>query len=68
MSLDLSQCSDRDLVALARASQQLAYRELLRRFDRFTAADADLRERRYAFHIGQEPPRVSRYIAEPLGQ
>ncbi|WP_447952724.1 RNA polymerase sigma factor [Sphingopyxis chilensis] len=32
MSLDLSQCSDRDLVALARASQQLAYRELLRRY------------------------------------
>ncbi|HSQ09156.1 MAG TPA: MFS transporter [Burkholderiaceae bacterium] len=40
----------------------------LRRFDRFTAADAELRERRYAFHIGAEPPVVSRYIAEPLGQ
>lgn len=38
----------------------------LRRFDRFTAADADLRERRYAFHIGAEPPKVTRYIAESL--
>ncbi|MEO8188142.1 MAG: MFS transporter [Burkholderiaceae bacterium] len=38
----------------------------LRRFDRFTAADADLRVRRYAFHIGAEPPRVTRYIAESL--
>ncbi len=38
----------------------------LRRFDRFTAADADLRERRYAFHIGVEPPKVTRYIAESL--
>jgi len=40
----------------------------LRRFDRFTAADADLRERRYAFHIGAEPPKVTRYIAESLGE
>ncbi len=39
----------------------------LRRFDRFTAADADLRDRRYAFHIGDGAPKVSRYIAEPLG-
>ncbi len=38
----------------------------LRRFDRFTAADADLRERRHAFHIGDEPPKVTRYIAESL--
>lgn len=40
----------------------------LRRFDRFTAADAELRERRYAFHIGDSPPIVSRYIAEPVGR
>jgi MFS family permease/quinol monooxygenase YgiN len=38
----------------------------LRRFDRFTAADAELRARRYAFHLGDEPPKVSRYIAESL--
>lgn len=38
----------------------------LRRFDRFTAADADLRDRRYAFHVGAEAPKVTRYIAESL--
>ena len=38
----------------------------LRRFDRFTAADADLRERRHAFHVGTEPPKVTRSIAESL--
>jgi quinol monooxygenase YgiN len=40
----------------------------LRRFDRYTAADASLRERRYAFHIGAEPPKISRYVAERLAQ
>ncbi|MBA2411447.1 MAG: MFS transporter [Burkholderiaceae bacterium] len=38
----------------------------LRRFDRFTAADAELRERRYAFQIGTEQPKVTRSIAESL--
>ena len=32
MSLDLSQCSDGDLAALALGEQQLAYREFLRRY------------------------------------
>lgn len=32
MSLDLSQCSDRELAAFARAGQQQVYRELLRRY------------------------------------
>ena len=32
MSLDLSQCSDGDLAALALGGQQLAYREFLRRY------------------------------------
>lgn len=32
MSLDLSQCSDRELAALAHAGQQQAHRELLRRY------------------------------------
>jgi MFS family permease len=36
-----------------------------RRLERFTAADIGLRERRLAFHIGTEPPRVRRYVAEP---
>ncbi|MFN3416827.1 MAG: MFS transporter, partial [Caldimonas sp.] len=40
--------------------------EHLRRFDRVTAADVHLRERRLAFHLGQEPPRVTRRIAETL--
>ena len=40
----------------------------LRRFDRYTAADASLRERRYSFHIGAEPPKISRYVAERLAQ
>lgn len=37
--------------------------DYLRRFDRFTAADERLQERRYALHIGAEAPRVSRYVA-----
>jgi MFS family permease len=37
-----------------------------RRMERFTAADAGLRERRLAFHIGTEAPRVRRYVAETL--
>ncbi len=32
MSLDLTQCSDRELATLAHAGQQSAYRELLRRY------------------------------------
>jgi hypothetical protein len=40
----------------------------LRRFDRMTAADVGLRERRLAFHVGPEPPVVRRRIAEPLGE
>ena len=40
--------------------------EHLRRFDRVTAGDVALRERRFAFHIGDGLPVVSRYIAEPL--
>ena len=40
----------------------------LRRFDRYTAADASLRERRHSFHIGAEPPKISRYVAERIAQ
>ncbi len=36
----------------------------LRRFDRSTASDVDLRDRRLAFHIGLEPPRVTRNLME----
>jgi MFS family permease/quinol monooxygenase YgiN len=41
--------------------------EHLRRFDRLTAHDVALRERRVAFHLGSEPPRVTRSIAEAMG-
>lgn len=37
-----------------------------RRMERFTAADAGLREQRLAFHQGPEPPRIRRYVAEPM--
>jgi len=38
--------------------------DYLRRFDRFTAADLRLQERRHAFHIAEGTPRVSRYVAQ----
>ncbi|HEY4999610.1 MAG TPA: MFS transporter, partial [Usitatibacter sp.] len=37
--------------------------DYLRRFDRFTAGDKDLQDRRHAHHIADEPPRISRYVA-----
>ncbi len=36
----------------------------LRRFDRVTADDVALRERKLAFHTGDAPPVVSRYVIE----
>lgn len=38
----------------------------LRRFERMTAADLALRDRRQSFHIGAQPPKVTRYVAEPI--
>ena len=32
-------------------------------FDRFTAIDQRLQEQRHAFHIGDNPPRIARYLA-----
>jgi quinol monooxygenase YgiN len=40
--------------------------EHLRRFDRMTASDVALRDRRFSFHLGPEPPLVTRRIAESL--
>ena len=37
--------------------------DYLRRFQRFTAMDERLREMRFAFHLGDNPPRISRYVA-----
>jgi MFS family permease len=41
-----------------------SWTEHLRRFDRVSAADAQLRDQRLAFHVGEEPPRVTRYLIE----
>jgi len=38
--------------------------DYLRRFDRFTAMDERLQDERFSFHIGDERPRVARYIAK----
>ncbi len=40
-----------------------SWAEHLRRFDRFTAGDVALRERRMAFHIGSDVPKVSRFVS-----
>jgi MFS family permease len=40
-----------------------SWADYLRRFDRFTAADEELHQRRHAFHIAESPPRLSRFIA-----
>ncbi|MFM2121305.1 MAG: hypothetical protein RL722_2773 [Pseudomonadota bacterium] len=40
--------------------------EHLRRLERFTAADVQLRQQRLAFHQGGEPPLVRRYVADAL--
>ena len=37
-----------------------------RRLERFTAADAGLRELRLAFHLREAPPKVTRLVAERL--
>ena len=36
----------------------------LRRFDRVTAADVALRDRKLGFHLGDEAPRVTRCLME----
>jgi MFS family permease len=40
--------------------------EHLRRQERFTAADEGLRAQRLAFHLGDGPPRVQRYVAASM--
>jgi len=41
-----------------------SWTEHLRRFHRATTADMQLRERRLGFHLGDEPPRISRYTVQ----
>jgi MFS family permease len=43
-----------------------SWTEHLRRFDRVTASDVALRERKLAFHVAAEPPRVTRWVVEGL--
>jgi MFS family permease len=40
--------------------------DYLRRFDRFTTNDLNLQEERFAFHLGKNPPQVTRRVAAPL--
>ncbi len=42
-----------------------SWTEHLRRFDRITAADVALRDRKLAFHVAEGPPLVTRYAVEP---
>ncbi len=41
-----------------------SWTEHLRRFDRVTANDVQLRDRKLAFHLGTAPPVVSRFLVE----
>ncbi len=43
-----------------------SWTEHLRRFDRVTASDVALRERKLAFHLSEEPPQVTRCVVEGL--
>lgn len=36
----------------------------LLRFDRLTAADVELRDRKLAFHLGENEPAIARYLVE----
>jgi MFS family permease len=56
-----------DLYEPGRIVEQIvdeSWTEHLRRFDRVTASDVQLRDRKLAFHIGDAPPVVSRYVVE----
>jgi MFS family permease len=56
-----------DISQPARYVEQIvdpSWTEHLRRFNRATAADLALRERRLAFHVGERPPVVTRYMAQ----
>jgi MFS family permease len=45
-----------------------SWTEHLRRFDRVTASDVALRERKLAFHVGDEPPVVTRSVVDSLAR
>ena len=57
----------RDLYDPGRIVEQVtdeSWTEHLRRFDRVSQADVALRDRKLAFHIGETPPVVTRYLIE----
>ncbi|AMO24025.1 MFS transporter [Ramlibacter solisilvae] len=57
----------RDVYDPGRVIEQItdeSWTEHLRRFDRVTATDVQLRDRRLSFHLGDEPPVVTRYLVE----
>ena len=57
----------RDIGTPGRYVEQIideSWTEHLRRFDRVTASDVALRERKLAFHIGDAPPQVQRCVVE----
>ncbi len=43
-----------------------SWTEHLRRFDRISASDVHLRDQRLSFHIGEAPPRVTRFLIEQV--
>lgn len=43
-----------------------SWTEHLRRFDRITGADVTLRDRKLAFHTGNEAPKITRYAMSPI--
>jgi hypothetical protein len=54
-----------DLYEPARYIEQItdeSWTEHLRRFDRVTAGDVALRDLKLAFHLGETPPAVARFI------
>jgi len=56
-----------DLYEPGRIVEQItdeSWTEHLRRFDRVTASDVSLRDRKLAFHIGEAPPIVTRFLIE----
>jgi MFS family permease len=56
-----------DLYDPGRVVEQItdqSWTEHLRRFDRVTAADVQLRDRKLAFHIAEHPPLVTRFVIE----
>jgi MFS family permease len=57
----------RDLYDPGRFIEQVvdeSWTEHLRRFDRVTAADVQLRDRKLAFHVREEPPLVTRFLID----